>query len=251
MEFHAFRDIQWAQLEGGDQLVVACDSLGGIGPMALDVVSCPAEISGYFTTLVTLAELLAYGASPVLVTDNLSFSMEPHGKDAMAGVKRALAEAGFAHCPVTGSTEENVPVEQTAIGITILGLASKEKRGKRILRSGDACYLIGRPLMGDQVLENLEEIRTLEYLPLFNALEDVGDILPVGSKGIRYEMTEMARTHSMEWIAEDTLDESMLERSAGPATCFLAAGKEEVLKEVIETYGIKAVKLGNLISTQP
>lgn len=217
--------------------------------MELDAVACPAEISGYFTTLVTLAELLAFGAKPVLVTDNLSFAMEPHGKEAIAGVHRALTEAGYPQCPVTGSTEENVPARQTAMGITILGVAPKEIRDQRVIRSGDVCYLIGLPLVGNQVMENLDEIKTLEYLPLFSRVEKIGDVLPVGSKGVRHEMMEMAKTHSMEWRMED-LDSSLLDRSAGPATCFLVAGEESVLKEVIKSYGMKALKVGTLLSAR-
>lgn len=244
MEFKGFRDLYWAQLEGDSQLVVACDSLGGIGPMSLDVVSCPAEISGYFTTMVALSELLAYGASPVLVTDSLSFSMEPHGKEALQGVERALKEAGFAHCPVTGSTEENVPTRQTAMGITVLGLASAKKRKSRVVKPGDVCFLIGEPFMGDQVLGNLDKINTLENLQLFLE-ESVGDILPVGSKGIGWEMKELAGTHSLEWIPEE-LDSSLLEQSAGPATCFLVAGAKQVLEAIIEKHELRAMKMGTL-----
>lgn len=246
MEFHRYRDLHVAQMEGDSQLVVACDSLGGIGPMDLDAVSCSAEISGYFTAMVALAELLAYGASPVLVTDNLSFSMEPHGKEAIQGIRRALQEAGYAHCPMTGSTEENIPARQTALGVTILGLASVKKREGRVVKSGNACFLIGEPFMGNQVLENLERIKTLKNLLLFLEAEPMGDILPVGSKGIGWEMKEMAKTHSMEWIPEE-LDSSLLERSAGPATCFLVAGEEALLKEIITKHGLTAVKMGTLV----
>ncbi|QSX08381.1 selenophosphate synthase [Alkalibacter rhizosphaerae] len=243
MEFYKYRDLQCTRLDEHSELVVACDSLGGIGPMDLDLVSCPAEISGYFTAMVVLAELLAYGAVPTLVVDNLCFSMEPYGKDALKGIQRALEESGYPHCPVTGSTEDNIPVRQTAMGMTILGVASIKQRKKRILQSGDSCYLVGIPLVGNQVLKNLGNIKTLEHLALFNQLEWIGDLLPVGSKGVRAEMLEMGRTHSKEWQLEE-VESDLLERSAGPATCFLIAGNENRLKDAFQKHELQAIKTG-------
>lgn len=244
MEFKGFRDLQCTQLPDGRELVVACDSLGAIGPLSGDVVPCPAEISGYFTAAVALAEILAYGAQPVLVTDNLCFSMEPHGKETIKGIQKALERAGYSNCPITGSTEENMPVTQTAMGITILGIVPQNGRSHRKVQQGDACYLVGTPLVGVEVLEGLEDIKTLEFLTRLKKEENVGDLLPVGSKGVRMEMMELARTHgkSIRWIEESLL----WDRSAGPATCFLVVGEESAMESVLKKMEIAPRKLAYL-----
>jgi thiamine monophosphate kinase len=243
MKFKKVRDLHWTPWVDGQQLVVGCDSLGGIGPLSNDLVACSAEISGYFTAVVTLAELMAYGAKPTLVVDNLCFSLEPHGTQAIQGIRRALLEAGVPECPITGSTEENMPVGQTGLGITILGVALEEERSRRIVKPGDSCYLIGTPYVGEEVLQHLEEIRTIKHLTLFQTMQGTFDLLPVGSKGIRAEMDELSSAHGLEWISEE-LAEDFISKSAGPATCFLVAGAEVVLKQVIKEHGLPAMRIG-------
>lgn len=244
MEFKGFRDLQCTLLPDGQELVVACDSLGAIGPHAGDVVSCSAEITGYFTAAVALAEILAYGAQPVLVADNLCYSMEPHGKGTIEGIQKALERAGYPLCPITGSTEENMPVMQTAMGITVLGIVPKQGRRHRRVQRGDACFLVGTPLVGEEVLAELKSIRTLEYLTLLKEEEGVGDLLPVGSKGVRAEMLELAHTHGLDvhWFAENPV----WDRSAGPATCFLVVGSEPVMEKILKKQGITSQKLAFL-----
>ncbi|MBF7096871.1 selenophosphate synthase [Alkalibacter mobilis] len=243
MNVKKFRDLTRMEISEELELILACDSLGGIGPREMDIVKCSAEVSGYFTAVVVLAEIMAYRAEPIILVNNLCYEMENYGEETLAGIERALKESGFEKCHITGSTEENIPVCQTGIGITVIGKAKKKIREIMILNSGDACFLIGTPYMGEEVLNNLDNIKTLEYLKILTKDTKVKDILPVGSKGIVHELREIQKTNGLNLILSKNIVAN-LQISAGPATCFLITGNLQYLGELLSKNQIQNELIG-------
>lgn len=116
-------------------LVVACDSVGGIGSKPADSHYVAAADTAHFAARVPLLELLAAGARPALVVDTLCVESEPTGA-AMAAAVRELAVAVGLDDPaaVTGSTEDNVITQATGVGVTVIG--SARPTDLRVGRSG-------------------------------------------------------------------------------------------------------------------
>jgi len=71
-QIRQFRDLTLIPISHDELLVIACDSLGGIGPKQHDMVKVPAEIVGQYTVRGPLMEVLAAGARPVAVINTLA-----------------------------------------------------------------------------------------------------------------------------------------------------------------------------------
>ena len=79
--------------------------------------------------------------------------------------------------------------------------------------------VIGKPLVGNEVIEYPEDVAPLSVFQKVIQLEGVQSVLPVGSKGIAYELEQLSgKRGSCE------LD---MEKSAGPSTCFIVAFEEK------------------------
>lgn len=214
------RDVTVLDLPGGERLLVACDALGGIGPKAMDQVQVPGYVVGRFTARVALMEVLAAGGRPVLLVNNACVEPEPTGAEILRGIREEARLAGLEPDAITGSFEKNIPTVQTGLGVTAMALASREERRAA---PGDLIIAIGRPKVGPEVHLDDPEIADLPLGRWLAGERLVHDLLPVGSRGIAAEAAEMAGSAGLglEWIGpEEGWD---LARSAGPATCLLAA----------------------------
>lgn len=198
---------------GDSQLVIGCDSLGAIGNKAGDLVRVSPETVGYTTAKVALCEVLAIGAQIKAVSNTLSVEMQPTGQEIIKGIEKALKEIDLDKGCLTGSTEENFPVQQTAMGITVIG----EYKGKLPQsEEGDRIVLVGRPSLGQEVIENAGEIFNHGLCKQMRAEEGVHEIIPCGSKGILHELNEIRKKHLVQLESDLAYD---LERSCGPSTC--------------------------------
>ncbi|GAB3622207.1 hypothetical protein GCM10027418_02890 [Mariniluteicoccus endophyticus] len=201
-------------------LVVACDSIGGIGPLPGDTVSADATTVGHFALRVPLMEVLCAGADPVAVVDALSLPLAGAGEEIVAEVRRLAAEAGVPPEAVTGSTEENVPVTATGIGVTVLG---RLRGAPTTARPGDAVVCLGLPLSAprDTLHPGHPGQVTVADVRAVLATGLVHDALPVGSRGVAYELGELARTAGLrvEPVGSDVSPTD----SGGPASCVLVA----------------------------
>ena len=122
------RDILLFQLPNRQVLVIGCDSAGGIGPKLLDKLKVSGYILGKFTARAALMEVLAVGASPLCVVDALGVEPYPLGKEILEGIREEAKLAGLdPELAVTGSTEKNIVVEQTGIGVTVIGTCQKDQ----------------------------------------------------------------------------------------------------------------------------
>ena len=237
ISFQQYRDVTLLHMGNGQRLVISCDSVGGIGEKAEDHVKAPPEIVGYYGARVALMEVLALKAKPLALINTLSVEMEGYGERILEGVRKAVSELPEdVVMPVTGSSEENFPMVQTALGITVIGALDESihlpaksecrKEGKVVL------CLAGLPKVGEEVLSDQGEILSMRDLDHLKNHPSVVDILPVGSKGVSHEIKIMEETYG-EFHLTNPSGVNLL-KSGGPSTSAIILVKEESVLELIE-----------------
>jgi len=225
-----YRDLTLRKFSRNETLVIACDSYGGIGNLALDHIRVEPEIVGYYTALLCLKECASIQAEPVCLVNLVSASFEPTGKEILRGIKQALEEAGIPDLPVNGSSEENFSVQQTGGGMTLLAKLEGEFLFPEF-QVGDRLYLIGEPSVGDEVIRNQKKLVTLDKIKEIAQLPTCMEIVPLGSSGYQ---TEINRYESMGWKISIVPEMVKFNCSAGPATAAIAVIRGE-LTETEET----------------
>lgn len=243
MKVEKYRDLTLLHVNDDCFLVIACDSCGGIGSKKLDVVKVDFEIVGYYTAAVVLCEILAFRAIPQIIVNNFCVEMNPTGEKILVGIKEAIEEIGLdsSHL-LTGSTEENIPVMQTGIGLTCMGMIDLKLWTKPKTQPGDELFAIGIPKVGTEVVET-DEISNLKIISQINNHLGIHEILPVGSKGIDYEVNELCRCNNLilNYTENIPLD---IKKSAGPVTCVLVSGEKDVIVKTLESLGATYNYLG-------
>lgn len=231
MGVRRYRDLTLLELPSGETLVTACDSCGGIGEKAGDVLACPPTIVGALTARVTLMELFCLGAEVVVVSDPLSCELAPTGEAVIRGIHGELRRAGLPADILSGSTEENFPTTMTGIGVVATGICQRTPRIGQVA-AGDVALLIGKPLVGEAILAaGLDNLVSYDEVRTLLALADVLEMAPCGSKGAAHEGEEIARLNGLTW--EVTIaDTDLLTRSAGTASCLVAAVNAEVVEAI-------------------
>lgn len=248
MKITKFRDLTLIDINDSQIMAIACDSSGGIGDKEFDVVKVKPEIVGFYTTQVALMEILAIGAEPITIVNALAVEMDPSGEGIIRGVKEALAPLNLPEDKIiTGSTEENIPVCQTAMGMTIIGIINKVDYRKTTALKGDIALSVGVPKVGNEVISDSgKEIMTIELLLKLVNDHRVNEVLPVGSKGILYELGEMARTNELDFVLEEELLID-IHRSAGPGTCAIISINERDYLTIKENFPIPMHRIGKFI----
>lgn len=248
MTIKKFRDLTVIPQPRGGFLVAACDSCGGVGPKSGDVLKTDGFTVGYTAASVVLMELIAAGAEPFFLADGLAVESDPTGREILRGIIRAAAEAGIPEEAVNGSTEENFPTLQTGLGITALGWTEKWP----VHRSdpGDVLVLAGLPRWGQAVLESDRGDRlTLGLLKRIRSGEPftdlIGEILPVGSRGVLAEAGDLAATAGCAFHPEEDLPE-FLNGSGGPSSCAVLSVKPDNLAALIRISPLPLTPLGRL-----
>ncbi|GKX32060.1 hypothetical protein SH1V18_45400 [Vallitalea longa] len=242
-----FRDITLISFDNENVLTVACDSCGGIGNKEHDVIKVDPYITGYYTAIVSLSETIALGAEPITVINTFAVEMKDTGKRILDGIYAALDEIEVdKESVVTGSTEENIPVTVTGIGLTVIGKVNMKNWNYPKAKSGNIVVAVGIPKVGNEVVGDKGEIMTLKILKRIKSLNFIEDVLPVGSKGISYEAGEMARTSNLEFrpCKDVSLD---LNKTAGPATCAVVAMDSKHLEDLKQMMNIPVNVVGEFI----
>lgn len=243
-----FRDLTLISVDSS-VIAIACDSCGGIGEKEHDIIKVDPEITGYYTACVTLSEIIAVGATPITVIDTLSVEMEETGKKIIKGIRKAIKEIDLDdEVLITGSTEENIPVTLTGIGLTALGKINTKNWKQPKAKNNDYIIVIGKPKVGNEVLKDKGEILTLGHLIEIKKLDFITDILPVGSKGILHEVNEMARTSQLEFEIDKNCNID-LHTSGGPATCAVIAINPDYYKQLKSTIELPITKIGHFVSS--
>lgn len=247
MKVSKYRDLTLIDINKSQVLVISCDSSGGIGEKENDIVKTSPEIVGYFAAQVCMMEILSFGARPISVIDALSVEMEDTGRRIIEGIKEALEPLNLdIDNMLTGSTEENFPVSVTGIGITVIGIIDKKDIVFNKSKAGLRAVLVGVPKVGDEILKNRSDIMGIDKLLTLKEKKYIKEILPVGSKGIFYELEEMARTNKLEYTLEEEI-EADIYKSSGPSTCVIVSLEEENIEKLEKDISLPVEILGKFI----
>lgn len=247
MKIVKHRDLTLIDINKDQTLVISCDSSGGIGNKENDIVQTTPEIVGQFTAQVGLMEMLAFGAHPITIVDTLSVEMEDTGRRILEGIKRALEPLDFdLDNVITGSTEENFPVSVTGIGITIIGIINKDNWERPMTKAGLIAAVVGIPKIGNELLDDKDSIMNIPRLLDLKEKEYIKEILPVGSKGILYELEKMAKTNNISYRLEDNqfID---LKKSSGPSTCVVISIEEKEYRKFKKEFSIPVNRIARFI----
>lgn len=248
MKITKHRDLTLVDINKDQMLVISCDSSGAIGNKEKDIVKVSPEVTGYYATQVSLMEILSFGAEPITIVNTLSVEMDDTGKKIINGIKKALEPLDFDMSSViTGSTEENFPVIQTGMGITIIGIVDKKNWERPYTQAGLLSAVVGIPKIGDEIIDDKNStIMNISRLLELKEKEYIKEILPVGSKGILYELEEMAKTNNIDFRLEKNINID-LKKSAGPSTCVLVSIEEDKYEEFKNNFSIPVNKIGRFV----
>ena len=218
------RDVSIISLNEKEALVIAADNSGGIGLKEQDQVKTSYEVVSYYGFRVAVMECMAAGGKPISIV--LHNFCDDHAWDLLlVGIEKGLEELGLkGTVSVTGSTESNFTMLQSALGMIVLG-KRESTYVDEVSFENRKVAVIGSPLVGDEVLEQENDVIPLSLFQELCELEDVV-IVPVGSKGILYELKNMLDEPSI--VGDSLMCDVDVSKTAGPATCVLIAFKSEL-----------------------
>lgn len=198
-------------------LVIATDNSGAIGEKEFDAVSVPYAVVGYYLLRVVLMECVAAGGHPEALILQ-SFNGDQAWAPLVNGIHQGLAEANIPSLPLTGSTESNFELKQSATSLSLIGQQkyTADQPFTEKITTDYQIAVIGKPLVGEEVLQKPADIASLKSFIWLSQQSEVAALLPVGSKGIRVALEKVTPNLSVQFPAE--LD---VNKSSGPATCYL------------------------------
>ncbi|WP_461202292.1 ATPase [Anoxybacillus sp. TBDG-1] len=223
------RDVLCVPLDEQHELVFATDCSGGIGLKQHDVVHVPYDVVGYYGARVALMELLSIGATPnAFILQN--FVDDRSWEALVTGVQQTMIELQLS-LPVTGSSESNMTLMQSAVGFVAVGMVRKANKRVSITPT-DACWaVIGEPLVGEAVIHKKDRIIPLSLFRMLLQVDGVYEMIPIGSKGIWHEWKLVHGDIPIHCPLP-------LHASAGPATCVLVSyhrKQEPLLQSLAQT----------------
>ncbi|MGF3112378.1 hypothetical protein [Facklamia sp. P9177] len=215
-----YRDIHIMPLSNDESLVIACDTSASIGQKEADVLSVSPQITAAFAVRVVLMEVLSVNAQPQLLINMFGNEMNPTGDLMLDGIKKELALAGLFDLAMNGSTEENMPTKMTSLGLTLLAKAKIADLKIKKVQPGDQVYQIGKPLMGQDLIDQVDQIVSYQELyHLLNLKDVIHEIVPIGSQGAIAEAQQVAKFNQLDFRLGQ--DSPQFYQSAGPATSLL------------------------------
>lgn len=232
----SIRDLTILGLDAERVLLVACDSVGSIGPKVQDVFTAPAPVVAHFAARVPLLEVMAAGGRPEIIIDTLSVEMNPTGAEMIAEIRRIAASLGLSPDRVTGSTEDNVPSVATGIGVTVIASAARSELRPGTSQPADVVLCLGAPTSAphDEVVMDDQRMVSFQTLSEVLKVHGVHDVLPVGSRGIEFEVRQLALTSSLDFEYASDIGDSRfdLSKTGGPASCVLVSLDPRVVGQV-------------------
>ena len=138
--------------------IIASDISSGIGRQAHDVLHVPYAMVGAFATRVAMLEILCAGGTVKAIQYLVGGAYDTVVVPVTEGIQEELERAGV-EVPINGSHESNMIVSTTSVGITALGSGPAESP---CTEEPYAVYVLGRPLVGPEVIESPEWIVTYE-----------------------------------------------------------------------------------------
>jgi hypothetical protein len=211
--------------------VVTTDNSGGIGEKQADLVFSPNDVVSYFAARVALLEQWAASAQVESVIIH-NFSGDAAWQGYVQGVNQLLKDVDLERVLVTGSSETNMNLLQSAMSVTMIG------RSREVMNCDVTWFIYGQPLVGSEVLENMEAIADLKKLK--TAIENgcVTNLWPVGSKGIQAEVRILLANDKL--LVQSDVD---VEKSAGPCTVVLVGVPNESIERATLHFGNELRKI--------
>ncbi len=214
-----------------EKLIITSDNSGSVGEKDQDDVIVPYDVVSYHSFRVAVIECMASGGIPISVVIH-NFCGDEALRSLKKGVEKGLSELELVQVEVTGSTESNFSLNQSAVGVVVMGRGIPAEKEIRLEELQTA--VIGSPLVGPEVIEQNQQVAPLSIFKRVLELEDL-HVWPVGSKGIRYEVSQM----NSRWVSPDVHLESDVDlaKSAGPATCFIVSYPPELDSSIRDLTG--------------
>ncbi|WP_438824918.1 AIR synthase related protein [Bacillus sp. JJ722] len=239
------RDLTVVSLPNEQCFVTAVDISASIGEKEHDVLKVPPELTGKLTARVALLEVLASGADVIAISDVVGAEMNPTGRRILQGIQEELHQAGLAHLELNGSTEENMETSQTSVGVFVTGYSLRQQLKLNNIESNATLLGLGEPIVGKELLEKPHLEVSYKLVRELVKRQDVLELVPVGSKGIRYEAYNLADLNGCYYTEIADCDQEWLEKSAGPATALIVAVRNEAVTIFMKSYP-EAYMLGRL-----
>ncbi|WP_071459747.1 ATP-binding protein [Bacillus massilinigeriensis] len=227
------RDVLIVPFNEGNSIVIGSDNSGGIGLKPNDEVRVPYEVLGYYSLRVAAMEVIAAGGIPFAVTLH-NFCGETAWEAVCQGVNKGLNELKMKNVRITGSSESNFSLYQSALSINVLGEMTANDSADIEYDKDLRIAVIGTPLVGEKVTERKEEVVPLYLFKKITSLKGVVT-LPVGSKGILSELNSLFSNRNFH--ESEVSCEHNLHQSAGPSTCFLAVYHQDLEEEMKKMAG--------------
>ena len=210
--------------------IITIDNTGCIGEKEHDVVKVPNEVAAYYCARVSILEQWCAGAQPThLFLGN--FTSEEAWADYEKGFAKVFEEIGEKMPPLNGSTETNFTSMQSGLSLTVVG-----KKVFEVNEENCDWFVVGRPLVGEEVINNQEDVAKLNELILLIKLGIIKHVWPVGSKGIKAECKKIFKNNEIECALP-------LEKSGGPSTCVIVAVDREQLGQFFDSITAPIEKL--------
>lgn len=210
----------------GNGLIVTTDNSGGIGEKTADVIQTPDSITAYFSARVALLEQWAAHAEPIAVLIH-NFSGSSSWNAYVNGITTLFDEAGMKTPEISGSSETNIALMQSALAVTMIGQQESVP-----FSEPSKWFTYGNPLVGNEVLKHPEKTASLKKLNDAKGMGLLQEIWPVGSQGIFHEVQRL--TGRTDVNIETSLD---IKTSAGPSTVVLVSIPEMNQQQAQELFG--------------
>jgi hypothetical protein len=179
-------------------------------------------------------EALSVGAEPVCLANTLAVEPRPTGVQIIKGIRDEVKHANLdSRIAMIYSTEKNIPVRQTGLGVTVLATAAFKSLKVGQCKSGDAVGTVGVPYVGNEVLPAERNRMIADTRDVRSLLDSnlVNEVIPVGSQGILHEARTIAEDSGLNFTLRSHPDIDV-RKSAGPATVILCACPSSRVREV-------------------
>ncbi len=218
---------------GGETLVIATDSCGGIGLKEKDVLNVPNHVVGSFTTRVILFELLCAKAEILTIVNNVCNEMNSTGMEIIQGIASELEKLNISRDIITGSTEENMLTSMTAVGV--VGIGKCKSKTHKPCNTGDLLILLGEPKVGAEIdFTNYSNVVSYADVQTLVNFEGTLEVSPIGSKGVMFESRLLGTINnkSVKLYENNNID---FNKSGGPATCVVALVSKDYINMLPKT----------------
>jgi len=205
-----------------NDLIITIDNAGSIGKKINDTIDVDYKTVAYFTLRTAIIENIVQHTKIIGIT-LANFCGDENHQSIVEGINMVENDLGY-ELPFISSSESNFRMNESAISFTCIG---KQKQNK--IEKHNNIAIIGKPLVGDEVLANKLDIVSLkEIISLVNS-NNVSRVISVGSKGIKAKIKQELGLS----VSSDELD---LFKSAGPSTCVIVVYESLIeLKNMISS----------------